>query len=89
MPASVDRPLSCGHPAIAIRARLWRLREPFDEADASCRASRAVVRAPRIMSEVYRGILNGMVARGFDPPRPRVRVGRMRLLGIILRNAII
>jgi squalene synthase HpnD len=53
------------------------------------RSPRRAVRAPRIMGEVYRTILDGMAARGFAPPRERVRIGRARLLGIILRYAFI
>ena len=80
------------HPAVgnACTPVIARAEAHFDEADRiMSRQPRRVVRAPRIMSEVYRGILNGMVARGFALPRQRVRVSRLRLLGIILRNAII
>lgn len=52
-------------------------------------ASRRSVRAPRIMGEVYRAILDGMVARGWASPRERVRVGKPRLLWIVLRHALI
>jgi len=47
---------------------------------------RRVVRAPRIMGEAYGLILDRLVARGFAPPRPRVRLPRARLLFIVLRN---
>jgi phytoene synthase len=80
------------HPAIgnACTPVIARAEAHFDEADRiMARHPRKIVRAPRIMSEVYRGILYGMVARGFNPPRPRLRVSRLRLLGIILRNAFI
>ena len=89
---STEPAVVAAHPAIgnACTAVIARAEAHFDEADRiMSRQPRRTVRAPRIMSEVYRGILTGMVARGFDPPRPRVRVGRLRLLGIILRNAII
>jgi squalene synthase HpnD len=57
----------------------------FRDADAiMTRCPRANVRAPRIMGAVYRLILDGMVARGFAPPRARVRVGKPRLLWILL-----
>jgi phytoene synthase len=62
----------------------------FAEADkimAYC--SRRLVRAPRIMGKVYRSILDGLIARGFAPPRHPVRVGRLRLLWIVFRNAFI
>ena len=42
------------------------------------------------MGEVYRLILDGLVARGWAPPRARVRVSaRSRLLWIILRHAFV
>jgi presqualene diphosphate synthase len=51
-------------------------------------APRRTVRAPRIMAEAYGLILGGLVARGFTPPRHRVRLPRWRLLLIVLRNFI-
>jgi len=50
---------------------------------------RRPVRAPRIMGEVYRLILEGLVARGWSAPRPRVSVPRMRLILILLRHAFL
>jgi len=62
----------------------------FTEAGAiMARSPRQTVRAPRIMGEVYRSILERMVARGWDAPRTRVRVSRARLGLILLRYAII
>ena len=56
----------------------------------SWRAIRAgVVRAPRIMGEVYRVMLEGMAVRGWAPPRTRVRVGGLRLSWIALQYAIV
>ena len=49
---------------------------------------RRVVRAPRIMGEAYRAILDRLVARGFAPPRRPVRLPRARLLFIVLRNLV-
>ena len=49
---------------------------------------RRVVRAPRIMGEAYKIILEGLVARGFAPPRERVRLPRAKLLFIVLRNLL-
>jgi squalene synthase HpnD len=62
----------------------------FAEADrimAGC--ARRSVRAPRIMGEVYRSILERLIARGWSPPRPPVRVPRALLLLIVLRHAFI
>jgi squalene synthase HpnD len=86
-------------PAAALRSPMLgqvcgelvtRARGHFVEADrimAQC--PRRAVRAPRIMGEVYRSILDSLVARGWEPPRPRVRTPRVRLLWIVLRHAFL
>jgi len=62
----------------------------FAEADAlMAHAPRRTVRAPRIMGKVYRAMLDRMVARGFAPPRERVRLPRPYLAWIVLRHAFI
>jgi len=64
-------------------------RQHFAKARAiMAQAPRRTVRAPRIMAEAYGLILEGLVARGFTPPRHRVRLPRWRLLLIVLRNFI-
>ena len=66
-----------------------RAREHFAQANTiMARSPRAAVKAPRIMGDVYRIILDGMVARGWQPPRQRVRVSRVRVAFILLRHAI-
>jgi phytoene synthase len=81
--ASASLPQVCE--AVAARAR-----EHFREADMiMVRSPRRVVRAPRIMGEVYRVMLDGMAARGWAPPRERVRVGGLRLSWIALQYAIV
>ncbi len=65
-------------------------RNHFAEAEkimAAC--PRRAVRAPRIMGRVYRAILDGLVARGFAPPRAPVKVSRARLIAIVLRYAFV
>jgi hypothetical protein len=47
---------------------------------------RRVVKAPRIMGDAYALILRALVARGFNPPRAKVRLPRAKLLFIVLRN---
>jgi phytoene synthase len=65
-----------------------RARAHFRQADAiMARAPRRSVRAPRIMAEAYRLILDGLMARGFNAPRRAVRIPRARLLLIVLRYA--
>ena len=50
---------------------------------------RRAARAPRIMGEVYRLILEHMATRGFAVPRPPTRLNRLRLVWIIMRYAFI
>jgi len=66
-----------------------RAREHFERAGAIMdQCQRAVVRSPRLMATVYRGILDQMVKQGFAPPRKRVRVAKSRLLLTILRHGL-
>jgi phytoene synthase len=65
-------------------------RSHFDSANAIMAAApRRAVRAPRIMGAVYRLILDYTAARGFLPPRRRVRLAKPRIAWIILRYAFI
>jgi presqualene diphosphate synthase len=67
-----------------------RARTHFAEADRiMARCPRATVRAPRIMAEVYRAMLEQMVRRGWSTPRERVRVSRFKLLWVVLRYAFV
>jgi squalene synthase HpnD len=76
--------------ADACATVVTRARAHFAEAATiMARAPRRTVRAPRIMGEVYRAMLDGMVARGWAAPRPRVRLPKPRLAWIILRNALV
>jgi len=49
---------------------------------------RRVVRTPSIMAAAYRLILKRLVARGFEPPRARIKVPRSRLLWFLLRSVL-
>jgi len=74
----------------ACNAVMQRAREHFREADAiMARNPRRTVRAPRIMEQVYRVMLDGMAARGWIAPRTRVSVGPLRLSWIAVQYAII
>ena len=53
------------------------------------RSARRTVRAPRIMGEAYRLILDSLVARGWSHPRQPIHLSRVRLLWIIMRHAFI
>jgi len=82
----------CLDPALdtACMFLVERAREHFAKADAvMTRSARRVVRAPRIMAEAYRQLLEDMVARGWRWPRRRVQVSRSHLLRIALRHAFI
>jgi phytoene synthase len=93
-----DAGITTSDPTVALRSpglatvcnRLAeRAREHFAQANTIMAGSpRSAVKAPRIMGEVYRIILDGMVARGWQPPRQRVRVSRVRIAFILLRYAI-
>ncbi len=68
----------------SVRGVVERARRHFAEADAiMARSPRRAVRAPRIMGEAYTLILDRLTARGWSPPRDRIRIPRPRLLWII------
>jgi presqualene diphosphate synthase len=67
-----------------------RARAHFREANAIMRdCPRRTIRAPRIMGLAYESILDGLVARGFAPPRRPVRLRRLRLIWLVLRHAFL
>ena len=85
-----DAALAAPTLAKACAVVVERARTHFTEAEKVMgRSPRRTVRAPRIMGEVYRRILDGMVGRGWAPPRERVRVARPRLLWILLQYAFV
>jgi presqualene diphosphate synthase len=80
------------HPNIGQACALVveRARRHFEAADAVMkRWPRRTVRTPRVMGEVYKLKLDGVVARGFAPPRPPVHLSRLQLLLVLLRYAVI
>ena len=67
-----------------------RAQDHFAAAKAiMARCPRATVKAPRIMYEAYSEILAGTVARGFDPPRERVKVSKARFVLSLLRHGLV
>jgi presqualene diphosphate synthase len=83
--AAADPKLAAACAEVAARAR-----RHFDEAQAVMAAApRAAVRAPQLMAVAYRSILDKMVADGFEPPRRRAKASRLRILGALLRYAVI
>jgi presqualene diphosphate synthase len=61
----------------------------FEAANAvMAQAPRRTVRAPRIMAQAYRLILDRLVTRGFAPPRAPARLSRAKILLVVLRNML-
>ncbi len=86
-PATV---LSSPNLAKACQPVMDRARTHFQKArEVMDRTPRRQVKAPRIMAGAYDLILRGLQKRGWDPPRTRVRVSRMRLLWIIAKYAFV
>ncbi len=78
------------HPAIgsACQAVASRAREHFAQsAKVLSRCPRRAARAPKIMQDAYREILDELIARDWSCPRLPVRVSRPHLLRIALRHA--
>jgi len=74
----------------ACRFVAGRARDHFIEANAiMARSPRRVVRAPKIMGEVYTEMLKEMSERGWAPPRTRVRVSKPHLIWVALRHAFV
>lgn len=46
-------------------------------------------RTPRLMAEVYAHLLEKMLAAGWAPPRTRARIGKPRLVWLILRHGLV
>ena len=89
--AATDPSAVLAHPAIgkACAAIVALAKIEFAKASAiMAQNPRRAVRAPRIMGEAYRLILEALVARGFAPPRAPVHLPRTKLLLIVLRNLL-
>ena len=76
--------------AVACNFLAERARHHFDQADAvMARSPHRIIRAPKIMGEVYRQMLAAMMARGWSRPRTRVHVNKPHLVWIALRHAFV
>jgi phytoene synthase len=71
-------PAACAEVVTRARAHFEQSRQVMAQ------EPRRAVRAPRLMAAVYRSILDRMAARGFAPPRRRIRADRLRVLGAVL-----
>lgn len=90
--ATTDPASAISHRAIekACRPVIEMARSHFAEADKiMARSPRRIVRAPKVMAEAYKSILDRLMARGWSAPRDAVRVPRWLLLWIILRHAVV
>jgi phytoene synthase len=80
------------HPGLGAACGLVaeRARHHFEHADEiMARSPRRIVRAPRLMAEVYKVKLDQLIARGWSHPRKPIKIGRMRLLWTLARYAVI
>jgi phytoene synthase len=80
------------HPALgrACAPLAAEARGHFAAADAiMAELPRRATRAPRLMAAVYRDLLARIAARGFAPPRERVRVSKRVALLALLRHGIL
>jgi len=74
----------------ACRALAQRALVHFAAADRLMRSKpRGRLLAPKVMEAVYRTILQEMLVEGWIAPRRRVRVGKRRLLWIVVRCALL
>jgi phytoene synthase len=71
------------------RPLLAQARDHFDKAEAiMATRPRAEIRAPKIMSIVYRAIWRRLSARGFKAPRTRIATPKRAALGAFLRYGL-
>jgi phytoene synthase len=74
----------------ACRALTKHALEHFAAANRLMRSRpRGRLLAPRLMEAVYSAILRDMLVQGWAPPRRRVRIGKPRLLWIVLRCSLL
>lgn len=53
------------------------------------KSPRKVTKAPRLMAAAYRLYLDAVLARGWAPPRARVKPGKLALIAVALRHGIV
>ncbi|MGH6878286.1 MAG: presqualene diphosphate synthase HpnD [Rhizomicrobium sp.] len=90
--ALTDPARAIGSPAVdsVCRAVAGIARQHYRDANAILAARpRGDLRAPRLMSAVYASILTEMENQGWSPPRARARVGKPRLLWLLLRHGLV
>jgi phytoene synthase len=89
--ATTDPVAAVGDPRVdgACRELAAQALDHFVAADRLLRSRpRGRLLAPRLMSAVYRTLLQEMLAEGWAPPRRRVRIAKPRLLWIVVRCSV-
>jgi phytoene synthase len=75
--------------AQACAAVAARAADHFEKAETiMARSPRATVRAPRIMGQAYRQILNRLLARGWQAPRAPIKLGKGQIAQILIRSFV-
>jgi presqualene diphosphate synthase len=86
----VDKVLASPMLDQACRIVAARARTHFDEAERiMARCERNSVRSPRLMAAVYRPMLGKLVARGWSPPRHKLRHSTPLILWAVLRYGLL
>jgi presqualene diphosphate synthase len=88
---STDPHMVIAHPHLATACApvIARAKTHFAEAAAIMkRCPRASVKSPRLMYEAYQIIFATLLARGFAPPRAKIRLPRHQLLLVLLRHGL-
>ncbi len=87
---TIDRILADPRLAVVCVGLAAEAKDHFTRADAIMDASsRKMVRAPRMMSAAYRTLLDGLLARGWAPPRRRVSKKKRVILLALLRHGLL
>lgn len=74
----------------ACRILAQQAHRHFDEAERiMARCERNSVRSPHVMAAVYRSMLNRLVARGWSPPRHKLRHSAPLILWAVLRYGLL
>lgn len=89
---STEPRTALAHPNLAAACTpiAEKARGHFAEAHRIMAATpRKLTKAPRVMGAVYRRILDGLIARGWSPPRRPVKVNKLTLIWILFSDGLI
>jgi len=88
---TTDPIAAIGDPRIdgVCRALATQAGDHFAAADRLLRSRpRGRLLAPRLMAAVYQAMLRDMLVQGWAPPRRRIRIGKPRLLWLVVRCSV-